>query len=374
MTPASSARVGTIQAGVTGVAVAFPSVVRTNAYFRTRFPEILAQADEYSLARLWSRSERPDAFDAAAGAYLSDPFRGAEERRVRAPGETALSMELAAARGVLEATGYGPDDIDLMMVTSFVPDQLGTGNALYLAQELGLRAPSWNFESACSGSVVGVHTAASMVRSGDYRRVLVVASTSNSVTSADDDTLAWFIGDGAGAFVIEPVPEGYGLLGWKTINSVETTNMFVIKSVTQPDGSTRLLTHASPRANAIARECAEPYLRVCVDGALSRAGMKVADVDFWVFNTPNAWYADFCAGLLGVDRDRYHSVYKKYANIGAALMPATLYHALHEKRIPPGSVVGVYSIGSTSTSSAIIMRVGDVAIGPYPDRPADPGQ
>src|SRR5690606_21754914 len=130
-------------AGVTGLAVGFPSVVRTNDYWRARFPEIVAQAEQYSLARLWARSERTDdPFDAAAGDYLADPFRGAVERRVLAPGETTLSMELRAARGVLEATGYSPDDIDLMLVTSFVADQLGTGNALYLAGELGLRAPA----------------------------------------------------------------------------------------------------------------------------------------------------------------------------------------------------------------------------------------
>ena len=362
-------------AGITGLAVGFPSVVRTNDYWRARYPEIVAQAEQYSLARLWAKSDREgDPFDAAAGDYLADPFRGAKERRIRAPGETALSMELHAARGALEATGYTPDDIDLMLVTSFVADQLGTGNALYLARELGLRAPAWNYETACSGSVVGLHMAATMVKSGLYRRVLVVGSTSNSVTSADDDTLAWFIGDGAGAFVVEPVPEGYGVLGWKTINSIETTNIFVIHSVAQPDGSTRLLTKASQRANAIAREVAEPYLRVCVDGALSAAGMRTSDVDFWLFNTPNAWYADFCAKLLGVEKGRYTSVYERYGNIGAALMPATFYHALHEKRVPPGSVVGIYSIGSTSTSSGVIMRVGDIALGPYPERPGAPGE
>lgn len=360
------------QPGLTSLAVAFPSVVRTNDYFRTRFPEIISAAEKYSLAKLWSKSESeaPDAFDDAAGAYLGDPFRGALERRVRAPGETALSMEVKAARDAVAAAGLTVDDIDLTIVSSFVADQFGTGNALYLAREMGIKTPAWNYESACSGSVVGLHTAASLVRSGDYDRVLVVSSTSNSITSADDDTLAWFIGDGAGAFIIERQPEGQGVLGHKTINSIETTNMFVIQSVQLPAGGTRLLTVASPRANAIARETAEPYLRVCVSGALEKAKMRVADVDFWVFNTPNAWYADFCAGLLGVSKDRYHSVYQKYGNIGSALMPATFYHALHEKKIPSGSVVGIYSIGSTSTSSAIVMRIGDVRLGPYPDRPA----
>jgi 3-oxoacyl-[acyl-carrier-protein] synthase-3 len=102
------------------------------------------------------------------------------------------------------------------------------------------------------------------------------------------------------------------------------------------------------------------------------AQLGVGDVDFWVFNTPNAWYADFCAAVLGVEEGRYHSVYARYANIGAALMPATLYHAIHDGKVRPGQVVGLYSVGSTSTAASVVMRVGEIALGPYPERPARP--
>ncbi|HWL86014.1 MAG TPA: beta-ketoacyl synthase N-terminal-like domain-containing protein, partial [Polyangiaceae bacterium] len=263
-----------------------------------------------------------------------------------------------------------PSDLDLTLVSSFVGDRFGVGNAAYLAKELRLRAPAWNFETACSSSVVGLHMAASLLRSGDYRRILVVTSTSNSVQVEEDDTIGWFVGDGAGAFVVEPVERGFGVLGWKTINSVETNDMFVIHSVPETAGSTRLCTSANENASGMARDTAEPYLRTCVDGALAMASMTVREVDFWVFNTPNAWYADFCARVLGVDSSgpaRYHSVYSRYSNIGAALMPATLYHALDEKRVGPGAVVGLYSVGSTSTASALIMKIGDVALGPRPE-------
>lgn len=362
-------------AGMRSLSVAFPSVLRTNDYWKRNYPEMVAEAERFTLAKLWGASteaaREPNAFDVTMRPYLEDPFRGAVERRWRADGESALSMEVSAARGALEAAGLETDDVDLTLVASFVGDRLGVGNSSLLAAELGLRGPAWNYETACSGSVVGLHMASSLVRSGDYDRVLVVASTSNSVQVDDRDTLGWFVGDGAGAFVVEPADAGFGLLGHATINSVGTNDMFVIHSV--PDdgrpGGTRLRTSADPQAAQMARDTAEPYLRTCVEAALARARVSVEDVDFWVFNTPNAWYADFCARVLGVAEGRYHSIYPRYANIGAALMPATLYHALHEQKIAPGDLVGMYSIGSTSTASAAVMRVSEIALGPYPARP-----
>lgn len=361
--------------GMKSLSVAFGSVLRTNDYWKARYPEVVAQAEENGLAKLWGRGQRaeaPDAFGRTMAPYLGDPFRGTRERRWRAAGETSLSLELAAARGALSALSLDVDDIDLALVTSFPADRFGVGNAAHFAAELGLRAPAWNYETACSGSVVGLHMATSLLGSGNYRRILVAASTSNSVCAEDRNSLGWFVGDGAGAFVVERVDEGHGVLGWKILNSVGTNDMFVIDSIPDGRGGTRLYTRATEAANAMARDPAEPYLRGCVDGALSMAGLGVHDVDFWVFNTPNAWYADFCAAVLGVSSDRYHSVYPLYANIGAALMPATLYHAVHDGKVQPGQVVGLYSIGSTSTAACLIMRLGDLALGPYPTKPAVP--
>jgi 3-oxoacyl-[acyl-carrier-protein] synthase-3 len=352
------------------LAVAFPSIRRTNDHWRRHAPGMIARAEQYSLAKIWSAGSaegQASAFDETMAPYARDPFRGAVERRIRAPGEPALEMELAAARGALGALSLGVDDVDLVLVSSFVGDRLGVGNASFFAKALGLRSPAWNFESACSSSVVGLHMAASLVRSGDYRRILVVVSTSNSVQVEAGDTIAWFVGDGCGAFVVERSEPGSGVLGWKTINSTGTNDMFVIRTLPPSEtGATRFCTVASPEANAMARDTAEPYLRACVDGALSMAAMSVADVDFWIFNTPNAWYADFCGRVLGVPRERFHSIYPRYANIGGALMPATLYHAIDERRVRPGDVVGLYSVGSSSTASAAVMRAGEIALGPRP--------
>jgi 3-oxoacyl-[acyl-carrier-protein] synthase-3 len=365
------------RARLSALAVGFPSLLRTNAYWRRTRPEMVARAEEYSLARLWGKDARtspsePSAFDLAMAPYLADPFRGAVERRIRAPKETALSMELTAARGALTAAGLTPRDLDLVLVSSFVGDRLGVGNAAYLAAELGLPGPAINYESACSGSLVGLRLASHLVASGAHDRVMVVSSTSNSVQVRDDDSVGWFVGDGAAAMIIEPAAEGFGVLGGHVFNSVETNDMFVIQSFQDGEDGTRFETLGTPRSGAIAKNTAEPYLHRAVAAAVADAGVPLSAINFFVFNTPTAWYADFCARELGVAEGRYHSVYPRYANIGGALMPATLYHALLEGRVRPGQIVATYAIGSSSTASALVMRVGDVALGPPPTRPDMP--
>lgn len=359
------------RAGIRSLALGFPSLRRTNAYWQRRYPTLVERAEHFGLARIWLREEQTDSvFDRTMEPYRRDPFLGSVERRYRAKGETALSMEVTAASGALAAAGLGPTDVDFTLVSSFTGDRLGVGNAAYLAAELGLTGPAINIESACSGSLAGLTLATELLQSGERQRILVVASTSNSLQAKDDDSVGWFIGDGAGAFVVEPAPAALGVLGVHIVNSVRTNDMFVIYSVPDGEYTTRLETLGNPRTGAIARSTAEPYLREAVEGALAKARLSLADIDFCVFNTPTAWYADFCAQALGVARDRYHSVYPRYANIGAALMPATLYHAIDEGKVRPGDHVLLYSVGSTSTVAAIVLRVGDIALGPYPTPPA----
>ena len=145
---------------------------RTTGGASTR-PELVASAEQHALARIWSRSDGagpPTAFDVEMEPYLADPFRGAVERRWRAPGETALDIELTAARRALAAADLEPSDVDLALVGSFPADRLGVGNAAFLARELGRRGAGGDLESACVSSVVGLHMAASFVESGRYAR------------------------------------------------------------------------------------------------------------------------------------------------------------------------------------------------------------
>jgi 3-oxoacyl-[acyl-carrier-protein] synthase III len=359
------------RAGMKSLAVSYPRQIRTNDYFRQKYPEMVANAETKTLAKIWAAPDdaavRVEAFDAEMAPYLKDPFRGAVRRRVLSEGESALTLEVAAARAAIEAAHMKAGDIDLLIVCSFRADTIGVGNAPVLAAELGLTGAAWNLETACSGSVVALQTAAALVRAGEYRNILVVTSCTYSRDADEGDSLSWFLGDGAGAFVVGPTTGGEGVLGGTTIHTADTCGAFRYELVTTPAGrpTVRMLSGAS--AGKVLRESSITYLRQCCDGALRAAKTKLSDIDFFVFNTPTAWYARFCARSLGIPPEATIDTYPLYANMGPALMPTNLYRAVKSGRIKRDALVLLYAIGSASTASATVMKLGEVALGPDPE-------
>ena len=353
-------------AGIRALAVQLPTTARTNDYWRVHHPELVAAHERASLARVFGTADEAaptaEPFDAEMAAYLADPFRGTVVRRVLTG--PSLALEAAAARAALAAVGLTARDIDLAIVTSFLPDQPGVGNAAFLARELGLRAPAWNLESTCSSALVALQVACAHVRAGDHARVLVVVSCAYSRVADPRDSLAWFFGDGAGAFVVTAVPAGEGVLGAGTIHTAETCDTFAYHLV-----GDAIQIGASKHTSRILRETAGDYLRACCDRALASAGVALGDIALFSFNTPTAWYARTCARVLGVPLERTVDTYPVYANVGPALMPINLHHAARAGRIAAGDLVLVFTVGSVGTASAAVMRWGDVALGPAVPNP-----
>lgn len=353
-----------ISATITAVATAFPRQIRNNAWWEEHHPELVANAREATLARLWADFDdgRASAYDRAIADYLADPFRGTVERRVLSPGMTAQQLELAAARAALAAGDIDPTSVDLIMVAALRPDSLVVGDAAFLVRELGVRAPAINFETACSSALVGFTLAGELVRAGRWRKILVVVCCTYTRDVDLGDSFSWFLGDGAAAFVVEPSEE-YGILGAQTIPTVETCGAFAYQP-TIIDGAATLRLQANREvAGRRIRDNSEAYLRRCVDGALSEAGLGMREVDFLVCNTPTAWFAQFCAQALDIGLERTVDGYPRFANCGPTLWPSNLAIALREGRIAVGDVVLGFSIGSVSTAASVVFRAGDIAVG-----------
>lgn len=357
----------TAAASLRALAVAFPAGVRTNDYWHQRHPALVAQAQQKTLARLWTERATSSAlaqvFDEEMQRYGGDPFRGTRERRVLAPGETPLGLELRAARRALDAAALAPAEVDLVIAASFLPDQLGVGNATFLAGELGTRGAAFNVESACSGSLVALQTAAALVRGGDYRRVLCVVSCTYSRVTDERDTLSWTVGDGAAAFVVGPGPAGEGLLGASLRHTAVSCGALSYQ-LRLEDGAPQVRMEATPKAGRALREISETCLLESCEGALRAAGVTLADIDFFVFNSPVAWYAAFCARALGVPAERTVDTYPEFGNVGPVLMPANLHRAATTGRLRPGALVLLYTVGSVSSAGAAVLRWGDVRVAP----------
>jgi 3-oxoacyl-[acyl-carrier-protein] synthase-3 len=349
--------------GMRSLAIAHPQQVRTNDFYREKYPETVKLITERSQAQLWQRSAQPrNLLEEAMQPYLDDPFRGAVERRVLAPGESVLSMETRAAKEALEVANLAIDEIDLIIVASFLPDQIGVGNAPHVARELGARCAAWNLETACSGSVVGFQTACNLVRGGDYRNVLVVVSCSYTRHAQKDDPITWFLGDGAGAFVVGSVADGLGYLGGHSMHSADTCGTWSYELEVE-DGAPRVIMRASPKTGAVMAATATPHVRTACSAAAQAAGVELKDISLFVFHTAVPWFSAFAARALEVDPQKTICTNRYYGNTSAALMPANLLHAAHQGRIRRGDLVLVQSVGAASSAGAAIMRWNEPALG-----------
>jgi 3-oxoacyl-[acyl-carrier-protein] synthase-3 len=354
-----------IPASIVSLAVRLPDRVVDNDELRRKYPEVVRSAEERILARVWrpGADGRSSRFDRAMAKYLGDPFLGCVERRWLAPGEQSIDLEEPAARSALEAAGMMPSDVDLLICSSFFPDQCDVGNAAFLAKRLGIGCPAWNLESACSSSLVAFETAAALVGSGCHHNALVVTSCNYSRIAPENDTLAWGNGDGAAAFVVAPVEAPAGLVAFHSISTNVTCGAVYCTVEPDGDGAHRLQMHTGEDGGRLLRETAEPFLKECVEGALKKADLDREEVDLFVFNTPTAWYSAFCADVLGIPESRSINAHPYCANVGPVLTMTNLFHAARQGRVAESKTILLYAVGSVSTASAAIVRFPALCLG-----------
>jgi 3-oxoacyl-[acyl-carrier-protein] synthase-3 len=360
--------------GIRAIAVSFPSIIRTNDYYRENYPELVARAEQKTLAKLFvpdsaSANNDDDIWSQEVAPYMSDPFRGTVERRVLAPDETSLTLEYRAAMDALEAAKLSPDEIDLMLVSSLFPEQVTPGNAAFLAGKLGLQGAAWNIESTCTSVLVSLQTACTLVQTEQYRNVLVVVSTTYSRYTDENDTLAFLSGDGAGAFVVGALKPNQGILGTKIANTAATCGAFYNEFTSDEQGNIKMFIRGGKGASKMFNETTVKFIRLCCHGAIADAGLCLDQIDFFVFNTPSAWYSKVCTRALGIEPERTININPLYANIGPTFPVANLYHAAQVDKIRENDLVLAYTMGSSSNAGASVMRWGDVALGPAPAPP-----
>jgi len=364
--------------GIRSIAVKFPRIVRTNDYWREKFPELVDRASPKRV-----RLERPAAFSTDASGieiwsqevkpYLADPFRGNVERRVLDLDESSLTLECDAAREAIAAAKLATEEIDLAIACSLCSDRIAPGSAAALVRKLELSCPAWNLESTCSSALVALQNAWALVQTGLYRHVLVVVSYIGSHSVDEEDTLSWSVGDGAGAFVVSALKPNQGILGTKIVPTAATCGAYLHEIATDTQGKPWIRTKTGKDASLLA-ETAVDFVRTCCHGAVAAAGVALEQIDFFAFNTPTAWYANVCTRALGIDPERTINLYPRYANIGAVLPVANLYHAAFEGKICENDLILVYTNGAGATAAAIVMRWGDVALAAVPIPPTPLGK
>ena len=139
---------------------------------------------------------------------------GIKERRIlKGEGLGSSDMGAEAIKGLLKKTNTKAEEIDLILCATATPDMIFPSTACLMADKVGaVNAFAYDIMAACSGFLYSVSTASKFIETGSYKKIIVVGTDKmSSIVDYTDRTTCIIFGDGAGAVLMEPSKEGYGV-------------------------------------------------------------------------------------------------------------------------------------------------------------------
>lgn len=358
--------------GIIGLGTGVPEAIRPNSWWDGKLvprDDRQRRGDALTLERSAAGETNPvppEIVAAMAPLAGDELFRGSRSRRVLDDGLDSSDLEAEAARAAMEDAGVHPDEIDLVLVHSLVPDRLIPSNAPAVQDKCGLRnAVAWSLDVGCASFQAQLLASVATISSGLFRKALLVQSHLGSRSVDPRSPASPGFGDAAAAMVVGRVPAGYGLLGhWSRTDGSLRDGIVMAPVVdgrpvrewwTATGGAFQLASFA-PDIGKSAGLRAPDYCREACGGALADAGLGIDAIDLYVGNQSLAWFVDACRRSLGLPDEKVVQTFDELANIGDAAIGANLLAARTAGKLRTGHTVLCYSPSAGFTRSAVVLR------------------
>jgi 3-oxoacyl-[acyl-carrier-protein] synthase-3 len=284
---------------------------------------------------------------------------GIRERHIAAPGECTSDLAIAAARAALADGDIDPQSIDLIILATSTPDNTFPATAVAVQAGLGItRGAAFDLQAVCSGFVYALAVADSMLKSGAFKRALVVGSeTFSRLLDWNDRTTCVLFGDGAGAVVLDAVTVN----GGGAERGILTTHLRSDgrhKDKLYVDGgvsSTGTVGHLRMEGREVFKYAVAMITDVVVD-AFAATGCTASDIDWFVPHQANKRIIEGSAQKLGIAPEKIVLTVDRHGNTSAASIPLALSVAVNDGRIKAGDLVLLEAMGGGFTWGAILMR------------------
>ena len=295
---------------------------------------------------------------------------GIVTRRYVDPGQKPSELARTATERALEAAGLVAEDLDMIVLATLSSEADFPGTSFFLQKRLGLAdTPCFDLRAQCSGFVYALSTANAFVRSGQYRRVLVVGCEIHSTgidLSTDGRDVAVLFGDGAGAVVVEAneAPDDPGEILRVRLHA---QGRFAEKLWIEAPGSGFQPARITPELIEQKRHFPHMEGRFVFKHAtrrmpevllatLSEASLKLEDVDHFLFHQANLRINEYVAQQLEIPPEKCPSNIEHYGNCSAASIPILLDEGVREGRIRRGDLVAMTSFGSGFSWTSALVR------------------
>lgn len=325
-----------IRAAITGIQGYVPDYVLTNA----ELEKMVDTNDEWIIART-----------------------GIKERRIlKGEGLGTSHMAVEAVKGLLKKTNTSPQEIDLLICATTTPDFVFPSTANLICDMAGIKTiGSFDIQAACSGFLYALTVGSQFIETGKYKKVIVVgADKMSAIIDYTDRTTCVLFGDGAGAVLLEPNTDGYGI-----IDSIIKSDGSGQPYLNQKAGGSRYPPthetidqrwHYAYQDGPSVFKFAVTNMADVAAEIMERNHLTGDDVAWLVPHQANKRIISATANRMKVGMDKVMLNIQKYGNTTAATIPLCLWD--YESQLKKGDNLILAAFGGGFTWGSVYVKWG----------------
>jgi 3-oxoacyl-[acyl-carrier-protein] synthase-3 len=286
---------------------------------------------------------------------------GILERRIFDNGPTSV-LAVKAAEDILRLRKIDAAEIDLIIVATITPDMVLPSAGCIVQNKIGARN-AWAFDlnAACSGFLYAITVGARFIETGVHSKVLVIgADKMSSITDYTDRNTCILFGDAAGAVLLEPAEEGYGIIDQRLYSDGSGEKYLYMLA----GGSLHPPTHETvdKKMHYIFQDGKTVFKNAVVGMAdvaaeiLKRNNITGEDIAWLVPHQANLRIIDATAERIGIDRNKVMINIEKYGNTTAATIPLCLSEWWQAGKLKRGQKIVLAAFGAGYTWGSVLIH------------------
>ncbi|WP_370087333.1 beta-ketoacyl-ACP synthase III [Ekhidna sp.] len=269
-------------------------------------------------------------------------------------------MAVKAVEGLLKKTNTKAEDIDLVICATTTPDMVFPATANIISNQIGaVNAFGYDIQAACSGFLYALATGSQFIETGKYKKVVVIgADKMSSIVDYTDRATCIIFGDGAGAVMLEPTEEDYGIKD-SVLKSDGSGEPFLHMKA---GGSRRPATeetvknreHFAYQEGSTVFKFAVKNMADVAAQVMERNNLTAEDVAYLVPHQANKRIIDATANRMGVSDEKVMLNIEEYGNTTSGTIPLCLFD--YESKLRKGDNLILAAFGGGFTWGAIWVK------------------
>lgn len=279
---------------------------------------------------------------------------GIKERRIlKGEGQGTSVMGIKAVEELLAKTKVSPADIDVVIFATTTPDYAFPSTAALVAEGTGIKnAFCFDLQGACSGFIFALETGSNFIRSGAYKKVIVIGGDKmTAITNYEDRTTCPLFGDTAAAVLLEPTTESYGVM-----DAILHTDGIGIEHLNMKGGGSaypashetveKKMHYVYQEGQAVFKHAVSKMADVSAQ-IMEQNHLTNEDVDWFVPHQANLRIIDAARRRMGLSQEKVMINIQSYGNSSAGTIPTCLHQWEHKLKKGDNIILAAFGAGFT---------------------------